>query len=48
MQAALTQKLWTHIVRNNPDLMIGLQESRAVTMYLEEGQCGVTTDQTPC
>ena len=36
MQALLTQKLWTYIVQNNPDLMISLQESRAVTRYLEE------------
>lgn len=36
MQAALTQKLWTYIVQNNPDLMIRLQENHAVTGYLEE------------
>lgn len=35
MQSMLTEKLWTYIVHNHPDLMISLQESQSVTSYLE-------------
>lgn len=36
MRNVLTEKLWTYIVHNNPDLMFRLQESCSVTRYLEE------------
>jgi hypothetical protein len=36
MQSMLTEKLWTYIVHNNPDLMFSLQENYSVTRYLEE------------
>jgi hypothetical protein len=36
MRRVLTEKLWTYIVNNNPDLMISLQEDRSVTYYLKE------------
>ena len=36
METVLKEKLWAYIVHNNPDLMIGLQESHSVTQYLDE------------
>jgi hypothetical protein len=36
MQSMLTEKLWTYIVHNNPELVLSLQESCSVTRYLEE------------
>lgn len=41
MQNILKEKLWAYIVHSNPDLMFDLQESYAVTQYLEEKVSGV-------
>ena len=32
----LKEKLWTHIVHNNPDLMLNLQQNFSLTDYLEQ------------
>ena len=36
MQEMLKEKLWTHIVHNNPDLMLNLQQNFSLTDYLEQ------------
>lgn len=41
MQSMLKEKLWAYIVRNNPELMVSLQEDFSVTKYLEEKVNGI-------
>lgn len=35
MRGILKEKLWSHIVRNNPEIAISLQEKQSVDAYLE-------------
>jgi hypothetical protein len=36
MESVLKEKLWTYMVRNNPDLLLQLQRNNTVSQYLEE------------